>query len=371
MNRATSAGRWSWLLAVAAAPMLTGAATAQSPAFSLRVLSAASGENWGMVYGINNVGQAVGVASGSVCPNGCPVVWLGGTATVLGAVNGAFAYGPLAINDVGQVVGTVELSGTIKTFQAVAWNSGTPMLLASPSSQYASTYAVSINDAGLVVGSATRAGNVDSVPVEWNGTTPTVLGFAPGYRSGYAKGVNDNGLIVGEICCKPMDGDAVEWQGTTPTLLATANTPHPGGTALAANNSGLVVGAASNAAGATHAAAWSDGSLTDLGTLATGTASSATAVNAGGVIVGKSDTVGAAESHATLWGSVGAAPQDLNKLISPERAAEFDLTGATGINDNCVIVVNGFNRKTGNNEAFALTLTDQSSCLNGTLIQRK
>ncbi len=364
MKRATSRGWFSRLLAVGA-PLLTGVCLAGSPTFSLQVLSTTSGEQGGYVYGINNTGEAVGVAGGSVCPNGCAVVWRDGAATVLGAVNGAFAYGPLAINDDGQVVGTVELSGTIKTFQAVAWNSGTPMLLPSPSSQYVSTYAVSINDAGLVVGSATRAGNVDSVPVEWNGTTPTVLGFAPGYRSGYAKGVNDNGLIVGEICCKPMDGDAVEWQGTTPTLLATANTPHPGGTALAANNSGLVVGAASNTAGATHAAAWSDGSLTDLGTLATGTASSATAVNAGGVIVGKSDTVGAAESHATLWGSVGAAPQDLNKLISPERAAEFELTGATGINDNCVIVVNGFNRKTGNDEAFLLTLIDSSNCVNG------
>ncbi len=365
MKRATSAGRWSKVLTVA--PLLAGVCLAQSPTFSLQVLSTSSGEQGGFVYGINNVGQAVGVAGGSVCPSGCAVVWRDGAATVLGAVNGVFGYESLGINNLSQVVGTAEMSDSPHTFQAIIWNNGTPTVLPSPGSQYVSAFAVSINDAGLVVGSAEEAGGTNIVPVAWNGSIPTVLGFAPGYTSANANGVNGSGLVVGTMCCaKAQEPEAVVWHGTTPTLLATAqSSPYPAGKALAANNLGLVVGTATNSVGGTHAAAWANGAVTDLGTLATGYFSSATAVNDRGVIVGESATLDNGEIHAALWGRVGAAPQDLNKLISAVRAAEFLLSGATGINNNCSIVVNGYNRKTGVAEAFLLTLIDSSNCVNG------
>jgi probable HAF family extracellular repeat protein len=193
-----------------------------------------------------------------------------------------------------------------------------------------------------------------------------VLGLVPGYKTSYANGVNGSGLVVGTICCaKAAEPEAVVWHGTTPTLLATVqSSPYPAGKALAANNLGLVAGTATNAVGSTHAAAWANGVVTDLGALA-GYLSSATAVNDRGVIVGESATVDDGEFHAALWSSVGAAPQDLNKLISAARQAEFLLSGAVGINNSCTIVANGYNRKTGNDEAFLLTLIDSSNCVNG------
>ena len=67
--------------------------------------------------------------------------------------------------------------------------------------------------------------------------------------------------------------------------------------------------------------------------------------------MGDSATLSNVGQHAALWSHNGGAP--------------FDLTEATGINDSCSIVVNGFDRKTNAVEAFLLTLIDASNCVNG------
>ena len=91
----------------------------------------------------------------------------------------------------------------------------------------------------------------------------------------------------------------------------------------------------------------------------------AAAVNNRGIIVGESATEAGAIEHAALWSRVGAAPQDLNSLISAAQATEFELIAATGINDSCTIAVNGRIRKTGAYVALLLTLIDASNCVNG------
>ncbi len=195
----------------------------------------------------------------------------------------------------------------------------------------------------------------------WNGSTPTVLDFPAGFIAGDANAVNSNGLVVGSIYLRDLEPEPVVWHGTTPTLLPVTKPTQggaPAGKALAVSNLSLVVGNATVATGYDHAAAWRNGVVTDLGTLSIGTRSSAVAVNTRGIIVGESTLADGPDSHAVLWSSSGAEPQDLNSLISAAQAAQYVLAAATGINNSCTIVANGYNRKTKVQEAFLLTLID-------------
>lgn len=323
----------------------------QTAMFSVKALPIPPGYTQAVASSINNAGDVVG--SVSALTNFEPfyaVIWSNGTPTFLGAVPlSSEGTSPSSLNSAGQVVGTVSASPTA----AVIWNNGTPTVLADTNST-----AVYINDAGQVVGNATP----DYATV-WNGSTPTTLDLLPGCTYSTAKGINSGGLIVGYMTggCN----EAVVWHGTTPAALPKFAVPRAGAEALAVNNSGIVVGKASSPTSGTaeEAAAWANGVVTDLGTLKGN--SVATAINNRGVIVGVSDTNTASANHAVLWSRIGAPTQDLNNLISATAASEVFLQGASAINDNCTIVVQGFARKTKRYEALLLILNDPSQCVNG------
>ncbi len=306
------------------------------------------------VYGINDAGEAVGVAGSgtAVCQYGCAVIWHDGTPTRL-VVEAAFGSQAIAINNAGQVIGNAYTTNALHP-TAVVWNSGTPTLLPGPNPQYTYTIATSINDAGQVVGEAYPQDTSLQEAIEWNGSTPTVLDTKPGCNEGsYATGINSRGTVVGEnICRHPQFPDAIDeatvWNGTTPALIGL-------GKAYAINNTGLVVGVSKQ--GPT---AWVNG----VYTLLAGGNSTAIAVNNHGIIVGTSPA--SRDYHAVLWSSVSAAPQDLNDLIGAAAAKEYVLTAANGINDNCTIVANGFSVKhTANTIAFLLKPIDPASCAKG------
>jgi probable HAF family extracellular repeat protein len=367
MKRARS-GRLSAFLAVAA-PLFSAVSAAQTPTFSVQVLPNLAGGTGTSVSAINNAGEAVGSAGGgsSICPRGCPVVWIDGTPTALGSVPGTAGGLVYSINNAGQAAGDALTSGNS---QAVIWNNGTPTLLTSPGSQYTQTFATSINASGEIVGQAEGPNNTNQQAVAWNSSTPTVLSLLSGYTSGLAWGINSNGLIVGTICCDIGEPQAVVWHGTTPTLLPRLKPTHAAngavanGKALAVNDLGVIVGVGASAGGQETATAWANGSVTALGMLS-GYRSSAAAVNNRGIIVGDSDTVDYSEPHAVIWSRIGAETQDLNSLIGATAAAEIVLTGATGINDSCAVVANGYNVSTRAATAYLLTLIDASKCVNG------
>lgn len=311
------------------APFLSAICLAQSPTFSVQVLGDLSGGGAAIAHGINTAGEVAGNTDGSLpgCTNGCAVIWRKGTPTPLGRVAGAGGSKAYSLNNAGQVPGAVTTSTTT---EAVIWKNGTPTVLPSLGPQYTETVAFSINDSGQAVGYALEPlgdGFDDIVQVEWNASTLTVLGGS-GHGGGQAVGVNDLDLIVGLsgpldsygeiVCCEPV--------------------------------------------------AWNKGVLTRLARLSPGYASVATAVNNRGIIVGQSATIDSTQYHATLWNSVGADAQDLNSLISASMAEQYILTDAIGINDSCAILVNGFDRNAGADEAFVLTPTDPSSCVNGLIV---
>jgi probable HAF family extracellular repeat protein len=368
MKQATSSGRWSKLLAVGATFLSAVSLAAQTPVFSVRELPTLPDAPDATVSGINNAGQAVGTIGGvSFCPGGCPVIWSDGSPTLLGGVTGETTGAAYAINNAGQVAGTAVIAGSS---QAVIWNNNTLTPLPSPGTEYTQTFAVAINDSGQVVGQAVGQANgvAQAVATLWNGSTPTVLGLASGYTVGLAYGINNGGLVVGKLCCDVQEPEAVVWHGTTPTLLPRLKPIQTGsgavgnGVALAVNNSGLAVGIAASATGREEAVAWNDGVAIDLGMIEG--KSSATAINDRGIIVGNSVTADGTQ-HAVIWSRIGAEIADLNTLISATAAAEITLTGATGINNNCVIVANGYTNKTQTPTAFVLTLNDTANCVNG------
>jgi uncharacterized membrane protein len=379
VQRATSIGRLSKLLAIAA-PLLSAVSLAQAPMFSLQLLTTSAGETWNFANAINDAGEVLGgvTVNPLVCLLSCPVIWRGGVTTFLPVVNGASASEAYGIDDAGQIAGANIFSDN--TNQAVIWKNGTAMLLASPNPQFPETVAYAINAAGQSVGYALDPlGNTDAemLQVEWNGLTPTVLGGVSGcsqtqsleLASELSLAINSNGLIVGTIICGNYTLPVV-WHGTTAALLpVVAGSGGGWGRAIAVNSVGLIVGIAgpldkSGLAYGGDAAVWYDGVLTRLAKLPSSNGSAAGAANDRGIIVGQSGT-GYMQTHAVLWSRVGAAPQDLNSLIDATAAADFTLTEATGINNSCAIVANGYNNATHEYAGFLLTLNDPASCVAG------
>lgn len=131
-----------------------------------------------------------------------------------------------------------------------------------------------LNGSGTAVGFVTDVYG-SQIPVSFNGQA-TALGGV-----GQANGVNDSGTVVG-----------TQLAGANPTVTEWSNGQaqnlHISGYGTAINNAGQVVGGYVTPGGQLNAFTWSNGTLSDLGTLAGGNWSSAYAVNAGGEIVGTS-----------------------------------------------------------------------------------
>ena len=129
--------------------------------------------------------------------------------------------------------------------------------------------------------------------------TYTVTDLGPGGGVGGGRAINNLGDVV-------VDNGGISYVWT-PTHHYLALSPLPGGTETLAesiNNRGIVVGESIFSVGY-HAASWTNGKPTDLGTLPGGVLSWANAINISGQIVGASDgsNVG---PEATLWSGSGS-----------------------------------------------------------------
>jgi probable HAF family extracellular repeat protein len=140
--------------------------------------------------------------------------------------------------------------------------------------------------------------------------TITDLGTLPGYLRSTAMAINDNGQVAGySTDVSGFTTHGFLYSNGTMTDLGTL-----GGTFSAAtgiNSIGQVVGYSSLANGMTHAFLYSNGVMTDLGTLPGGNSSSASAINSSGDIVGWANIVGG-PPHAILYSK--GAMTDLGTL---------------------------------------------------------
>src|SRR2546430_378765 len=267
----------------------------------------------GWANGINDVGQIVGTDGQHA------VLWENGGMVDLGWGKAS------SINHAGQIVGDGAASGEIHGF---LWYDGNATDLGTWAND-TSSQAVGINRDGQAVGFSGDQAHA----VLW--TLPRIapppprfpmrdLGFLPGpyNSSSIAYGVNDVGQVVGAGWgANGVGGHAFLWTNGTMTDLGTLGGTQSGraflwtnGTmtdlgpsgAYAINNAGKIVGVSGP-----HASVWNNGAMTDLGTLG-GLSSDAYGINEAGQIVGGSDS--GSGSRAFLWDN--GTMTDLGTLVS-------------------------------------------------------
>lgn len=149
------------------------------------------------------------------------------------------------LNDSGQIVGYTQSSGGVR--QAVVWSSGGANLLQQlPGSNRSS--AAGINNAGDVVGQAYFDSNSSSQAVVWRGGFATALSPTGAIFTGYAEDINDAGQITGAFQNRapvdPYRPQAMVWDasGAMSALAGGYQTS----SASAINAAGVVVGFVGN-----------------------------------------------------------------------------------------------------------------------------
>jgi probable HAF family extracellular repeat protein len=188
-----------------------------------------------------------------------------------------------------------------------------------------------INASGVVAGFGNPGGQTHGF-VQAPGGSPVDVGDLGGGFSSLS-GINASNAAVGMAVQSGLV-KAVRYDGTLHALVTLGGSF---ATATAVNAGGLIVGYGTNASNQTLAARWtSDADVSTLGTLG-GAWSMAWAVNTAGDTVGSS-LVSTGDPHAFLW--KGGVMQDLNDLVDP--ASGWVLSAAYGINDAGVIVGDGF-----------------------------
>ncbi|WP_162907417.1 hypothetical protein [Allorhizocola rhizosphaerae] len=150
-------------------------------------------------FAINDAEQIVGVYRYTITPTyditSRPFLWHNGTARDLGTLGGPNTF-PYAINNLGQVVGE---AGTADGRNAGwVWQAGTIRQLPIDQPNVRSYVAVSINDAGTIVGTA----SVDTLTTRallWSGpgAQPQTLALPAGHDSAGAAAVGPQGWVLG------------------------------------------------------------------------------------------------------------------------------------------------------------------------------
>ncbi len=328
----------------------------------------------GMSYatGINNSGQVVGWSAGNDTTTGTTAfIWQNGTMSSLGTMGGTSSVAT-AINSTGQVVGySMDASGS---YQAFTTNGSTWQTLSSTYGKNSAAYA--INSSGLIGGTIqtdakdTQGKYTNYLGATWSGSTATALNSLQnvsykvwGGPVSQVYSINDSGVMVGKSSVGAPYGDdngdpashAVLWNsnGTVTDLgtLGLCNTISGvcASAAFGVNSAGQVVGVSGDSTNTNlRPFIYSNGQMTDLGTLGSSTNGYAYAINNNGQVVGYSSdykasdpasgTISSSFSTATLWtinADGSATAIDLNSLIADSG---WTLWGATGINDQGQIV---------------------------------
>jgi probable HAF family extracellular repeat protein len=311
--------------------------------------------------GINNHGQVVG-QSNCAPGNWTQHAFLYDSTGMhdLGTLGGSFSAAS-AINDAGQVVGCSGITGDPLARHAFLYDStgmhdldpfGPPNRFAEQS------WAVSINDAGQVVGTGIFVSPLTQVPGPgaflWQKGLMQRLDVAADADSvSWAFAINASGQILGQVWNQVTRTSRMcLWQNGGTRELA----PPSGHTLLvrALNNQGQMIGDLRRLGEENwHAMLYDDTGCHDLGTLG-GAASGTWALNNLGQVVGNSQAGPSGSWHPFLY--TGGAMYDIDKLLV--AAAPWERFSPYGINDQGQIVGDGvWGEDTNDYQVHAFLLT--------------
>lgn len=165
------------------------------------------GGNFSEAYGINDLGEVVGVAA-IANTNMHAFLWKDGQFTDLSTWSGGGASSTAyAINNAGTIVG---LNANV----ASIWKNGAVSALPMPPGVSAFTPAIDINDASDIIATGSKGFPIE-VGVLWRDGEPIDLGTLPGGTISRARRLNAAGEIVGEANSASGFFHAVKWTVTS------------------------------------------------------------------------------------------------------------------------------------------------------------
>ncbi len=284
----------------------------------------------GQAYAVNNSGQAVGAISTGYGTTQA-VLYNNGNVINIGAGNYSTATG---INNAGLIIGQGYFNGNPQGSKAgFVYSSGNMTYLSQDNA------AVGINNFGQVV---TDTNGLYANGYTWQTRTSIPIN---------ASGINDAGQIIGD-----SEGASIYYNGTITHIPGTYF-----GHAYAINNAGQVVGILnSRADGKNPGFIYSDGTTTDIGSLAVGFGATPNAINNAGLVVGEALVPFYAITINRAFIYSNGTITDLNNLVDPNSG--WNLQDATGINDNGQIVGYGIGPD-GQQDAFLLTPTPEPATM--------
>jgi probable HAF family extracellular repeat protein len=279
-------------------------------------------------FAVNNAGQVVGGSFPVGESSLHPFLWdnvngMQDLGTLRDVHNPVVPSQSLGINSKGMIVGQAVVDSL--HYHAFLYQDGTMTDLAALAGldPRANSAAYGINEAGQAVGFA-FFGNGQEHAFFWDATNGVQdLGTFGGSIS-FAYGINSSGQVVGRASFDGDEGeDAFLWDNKNGLQDL-----HVSGSANAINDAGQIVG------GSGHAFLYSAGTVTDLGTLAGFSGSTALAINNLGQVTGYATGRDQLHHHAFVYADGILA--DLNDLIPPDTG--LTINEATGINDAGQIV---------------------------------
>jgi probable HAF family extracellular repeat protein len=347
-------------------------------------------DNFSMVMGLNNRGWAENMdgfvnppeaSTSTTISRGRAVIGINGFNIDLGTLGGKNSwtnYG--GINDRGEAVGLAETSvpdpdgedmcgfGTKLTCRPFYWRHG--QMMALPTLGGNNGQASAINNRGQIVGISettvadsgcppSKPGRTIS-PVLWERGEVRPLPTVVGDQDGFVQGINDRGQAVGSSgTCTNISIHAVLWENDTAIPLPDLGSA--GNAAYAINDHGQIAGYVQSPDGTTfHAAVWqhaANGAPTRVDILPGDFAAFATGINNRGQVVGSDFDSSFSWSHGFIWKN--DVTTDLNTLIPAD--SNLFIIAASNINERGQIsgmatVVTG--PDAGNIHAILLTPVD-------------
>jgi probable HAF family extracellular repeat protein len=309
----------STLLVLWIAALLPGKATAET--YHVVDLGLLEGFTDGIAFGINDDGLVVGMLLAGATTRAFRFDAEHGLVLLDPLVGGTVSTAH-AVNDGGAIAGSSNIleGGT----NAVRWSGpGMPNLLGASADVSVGRVALAINASGAAAGTGTTLSfPFLSGALVWLADGIEISLDAAIGRGATATGINDAGQAVGFRTESPTVGSAFVWteaEGATELIGLPDSTMT---SAFGINAAGIAVGTSGTSwAGPTLATRWLTPSQPQsLGVLSGGTASIAKAINAGGTIVGLSDTD--AGQHAMVW----TAADGMHDLDALSDATQIGMT---------------------------------------------